>query len=262
MNMLVFSMSIIEEHRGSFIMDIYHNKENAQIMFTPSTKSLLFLDENLVSLLLRKNEYQLRKILHNKRKDTFYVGFQLTFSLRDEKDIAAFNDPSKIVVLDKRDGKHHSYVVDQGETCIHKIYTDGSFLEKKKAGGFVVLHKNLVGDYQIYTYPSDEKSSSLLELLAAMKGMEILKKEEKIRIITDSRYVRKGLTEWIVNWELNDWHTANGEKVKNIEYWKKFNMLTKNKYIEFEWVKGHSDHFENTVCDLYAKEVARGNIKL
>ncbi|QZY54423.1 ribonuclease H family protein [Crassaminicella profunda] len=256
MNMLVFSMSIIKEQQGSFIIDIFHKKNSTKIMFTPDTKSLVFLEENSISLLLRKNEYQLRKILHNKRKNTFYVGFHLTFALRDEKDMAAFNHPSKIIVLDKRYGNHHSYVVDKGEELIHKIYTDGSFLEKKNTGGFVVLHKNLKGDYQIYTYQSDEKSSSLLELLAAMKGIEILKNEEKIRIITDSRYVRKGLTEWIVNWELNDWYTANGEKVKNIEHWKKFNMLTRNKYIEFEWVKGHSDHFENTVCDLYAKEIA------
>lgn len=256
MNMLLFKMSITKEQDATFIIDVFHKNDVTKIMFTPSTKALIFLDDNPVSVLLKKNEYQLRKILHNKRKDTFYIGFKLIFSLRDEKDVAAFNDPSKIIVLDKRYGKYNSYVLDEGEKHIQKIYIDGSFLEKKNKGGFVVLHQNLEGDYQIYKYKSDEKSSSLIELLGAIKGLEILKDEEKIRIITDSRYVRKGLTEWIINWELNDWHTANGEKVKNIEYWKKFNMLTSNKYIEFQWVKGHSNHFENTICDLYAKEVA------
>lgn len=61
--------------------------------------------ENEVSYYLKQNEYQLRKILHNKRIDTFYVGFQVKIVLRDEKDVAAFNDRSKIVVLDNRNGK-------------------------------------------------------------------------------------------------------------------------------------------------------------
>ncbi|WBW99763.1 RNase H family protein [Oceanirhabdus sp. W0125-5] len=53
---------------------------------------------------------------------------------------------------------------------------------------------------------------------------------------------------------MNGWLTANGEKVKDIDNWVKFDKLTEGKYIEFQWVKGHSDHFENTLCDLYAKD--------
>ena len=52
--------------------------------------------------------------------------------------------------------------------------------------------------------------------MAAMKGLELLKEVEKIRIVTDSQYVRKGVTEWIMCWKINGWQTANGEKVKLI----------------------------------------------
>jgi len=90
-----------------------------------------------------------------------------------------------------------------------------------------------------------------------IEGLKKTQHIENLRIISDSRYVIKGLTEWVFNWKLNDWHTAQGEKVKNIEYWQEFDKLTENKYIEFEWVKGHSSQYENSICDFYAKMLAK-----
>ncbi|EOD01544.1 ribonuclease H family protein [Caldisalinibacter kiritimatiensis] len=256
MKMMLFEMEIIEENCGTYKIKIKDDKLRTEILFSPDDKKLIFLRNDELTEILKQNEYQLRKILHNKRRDTYYEGFTVKFALRSKKDVAAFNDRSKIVILDKRKGKYDSYVVNQGEKNIYKIYTDGSFLERKGKGAYVAIIKDLNGEYSFYSGKTNEKSSSLIELLAAIKGLEVLKNIEKIRIVTDSQYVRKGLTEWIVNWKLNDWHTANGEKVKHIEYWKKFDRLTDNKYIEFEWVKAHSNHFENTLCDLYAKEIA------
>ena len=60
---------------------------------------------------------------------------------------------------------------------------------------------------------------------------------------------------------LNNWFTANGLKAKNVEYWKELDLLLNNRYIEFQWVKGHRDHIENKLCDYYARLVAeRGNL--
>lgn len=257
MKMLVFHMKIIDKIGEYFVINISYKEENTNILFCPKTKELIFNNEDYVSSLLRNNEYQLRKILHNKRKNTYYIGFNLVFSLRDEKDVKAFNDRSNIVVLDKRKNNENSYVIENGKKSIHEIYIDGSFSEKMNKGGYAILHKDFNNNYKLYTDKSDIKSSSLLELQAAIKGIEILNYINEIRIITDSQYVRKGLTEWIINWKLNNWYTANGEKVKNIEYWKRFDCITQNKYIEFQWIKAHTGHFENTLCDLYAKDMAR-----
>lgn len=256
MKMLILEMYITEKINGFYHIEIIYNGITAKILFDPEAKALEIIKENEVSELLIKNEYQLRKILHNKRKDTYYIGFRLTFVLREGKDVAAYNDRSKIVVLDQRNGKYDNYVTDLMDKPIHKLYTDASFTDKNNRGGFAILHEDLKGSYRLYTETSEEKSSNLLELLAAIKGLELLSDMDEIHLITDSQYVRKGLTEWILNWELNDWLTANGEKVKNIEHWKRFNDLTKGKYIEFEWVKAHSNHFENTIVDLYARQVA------
>ncbi|MCD6091038.1 MAG: ribonuclease HI [Bacteroidales bacterium] len=227
--------------------------EESYLGYLPLTKSLVFLENDSFSGYLKTHEHQLRKMLHNKRLDTFYIGFEMHFILWENKDMKQFSDRSKIIVLDCRTLQRKIYTFKKEEKEITKVYTDGSFLEKKGKGGYVVLIKKPTRNYQLHTYDSSKKSSSLIELEAAIKSLEILKDIEKIRIVSDSQYVRKGLTEWVPIWELNDWHTVNGEKVKNIGYWKYFNSLSKGKYIEFEWVKAHDNHFENTLCDLYAK---------
>lgn len=255
MKMILFVMEIISEIDNNYKIKIDNEAEHSHVQFNPSTKELIFLDNNSLTNYLKTNEYQLRKMLHNKRPNTYFVGFKLKFAFRDKKDVAAFNDRSKIVVLDKRNEISDSYVVDNGIEKIYKIYTDASFLEKKNIGAYALIIEDLNGNYKIYSEKAYESGSSQTELYAAMKGLEILKDIEKIRIVTDSQYVRKGLTEWILYWKLNGWKTVNGETVKNIENWLKFDKLTQGKYIEFQWVKGHSNHFENTLCDMYAKDM-------
>ncbi|WP_428866280.1 ribonuclease H family protein [Clostridium sediminicola] len=252
--MHILRMEIVDVKEKDYIINISKGEELSKISFNPYEKKLQFISENSLSLYLLKNEYQLRKMLHNKRIDTYFLGFNLVFVLRNNKDIAGFNDRNKIIVLDKRNNSENSYVIDKGEKIIHEIYIDGSYSDKKRKGAFTVIIKNTIGDYKSYVEESLETGSSQTELRAAIKGVELLRNTEKIRIITDSQYVRKGLTEWIMCWKLNGWKTANGEKVKNIDNWKRFDELTNGKYIEFQWVKAHSNHFENTLCDLYAKK--------
>ncbi|WMJ81893.1 ribonuclease H [Clostridium sp. MB40-C1] len=261
MKMLIFSMEIIEEINENYKIKIEGQQGHAHVLFSPKTKKLEFGENNEMSKYLKENEYQFRKILHNKRHDTFYKGFKLTFAFRDKKDVAAFNDRSKIVVLDKRHNKVDSYVLDEGEKDIYKIFTDGTFLEKKNSGAYAIIIEDIHHNYSVHTEKTDIKGSSQIELCAAIKGIELIKDVDKICIITDSQYVRKGLTEWVMCWKLNGWKTANGENVKNIENWIKFDKLTEGKYIEFHWVKGHSNHFENTLCDIYARESANLPLK-
>ena len=231
--------------------------DSTTISFNHTSKELIFLKENPLTEFLKAHEFQFRKLLHVKRSESFYKGFELKFSIRDGKDVAAFNDLNQIIVLDKRNGKNKSYVIKNSTSKIHELYIDGSFLSERKKGGFAVIIKYPDASYNLKTFNSKEMSSCLIELEAAIKGLELLEDVQKIRLITDSQYVRKGLTEWIAHWKLNNWHTANGEKVKNIKHWKKFDVITNNKYIEFKYVKAHTQQFENTMADLYAKDMAR-----
>lgn len=248
-------MHIYDQTNEAYKIYIYSSELKAEVSFIPEKKILTYESNNLLTDILKENEYQLRKIFHNKRTDTFYIGFKLKFIFKDNNEVIKFNDFSKIVVYDKRSSSPKIYTIDYYENDFISLYTDGSYSVKKKLCSYVALFKKTNALFDIKFGIKEIKNSSLIELIAVIEGLKDLTDHEKIRIITDSRYVIKGLTEWIYNWKLNDWYTAQGEKVKNIVFWKKYYKLTQGKYIEFEWVKAHSFHFENTICDTYAKEL-------
>ena len=163
-------MDIIEKNEEIYSIKIHKGGMSSIIKFSPDSKNLEFLDQNYITEILKQNEYQLRKILHNKRKDTFFPGFQLKFAITDKKEVSAFNEKSKIIVLDKRSGNIKIYATAKGEENIYKIYTDGCFLEKQGKGGYAALTQNLKGQYNLYTGKTSKKSSNLTELLAPIKG--------------------------------------------------------------------------------------------
>ncbi len=248
-------MEIVNSENGFYDILISDDTLQTLIKFNPSEKFLIINSDDKLGNILSENEYQLRKILHNKRKETYYAGFKLKFILNKNIDAIAFNDLTKLIVYDNEKNDVKAYVKDKYEANFTVLYTDGSYSEKKKICSYVALIKNSRNKYDITFGIKKISNSSLIEMIAVIEGLKKLKNEKKIRIVTDSRYVIKGLTEWIYNWKLNNWHTAQGKKVKNIEYWKKYQKLTEKKYLEFEWVKAHNSHYENTICDRYATEL-------
>jgi ribonuclease HI len=254
--MKILNLKIIEQIHHYFTILISDVHQQTKISFSPVTKLLIYLNENTMTDLLKENEYQLRKLLHNKRTESYFVGFEVNFSFNNNLNAIDFNDKTKLVVLDRTGSLTKIYTTEKGIEPIDKIFTDGSFLENKKRGAFVALLQNTDKKFNLIYGKSDFKSSSLLELQAAIAGLKKLSEISKIRIITDSRYVIKGPTEWVNHWRLNNWYTIQGTKVKNIDYWVEFEKLIDGKYIEFQWIKSHSLHFENTLCDKYAKEAA------
>ena len=256
----VYYMEIIDLRDFFYQIKINCGNDSCMIAFNPELKELQFLDNKELTKHLISNIYQLRKILNNKRPDTFYLGFKLKFIFKNNSDAISFNDLSQIIVLDRRNGHYEVTSIKKEEKNIFQIFTDGCYLGNIKKGAYVALFKNLNGKLNLLYGKTEANSSSLIELMAVIEGLKHAQDIECLRIISDSRYVIKGLTEWVFNWKLNDWHTAQGEKVKNIVYWQEFDKLTENKYIEFEWVKGHSSQYENSICDYYAKMAAKGSV--
>lgn len=241
------SMEILDEYDGTYKIEICES-ERSLIRFNPLTKELFFDSKNGLTSFLKKNEYQFRKLLHNKRRNTFAPGFRLNFSIIDGKDIAAYNDRRNVVVWDR--GK--IYVIGRNKRrSLVEIFTDGSYSERKSAGAYAFLVKDLDGAYLEKSFMTQSKSSSLIELEAVIAALTYYKYD--VRIVTDSQYVRKGITEWILHWKLNDWTTANGTKAKNIDKWMQLESLCYGRYVEFEWVKAHNQHFENEYCDMKSK---------
>lgn len=253
-------MEIIDEYEGTYYIRI---NEAAEVLlwFNPETKTLAYDSENDLTSFLKVNEYQFRKLLHNKKRHTFHTGFRLNFSIIDGKDIAAYNDKNNLVVSDHGE----VYVIsEEKKRKLVEIYTDGSFNEKRALGAYTFLVKKLDGAYIEEGFVTKSNSSSLIELEAVIAALAYYPSD--VRIVTDSQYVRKGITEWIIHWKLNDWMTANGTKAKNIDKWMRLENLCRHRYVEFEWVKAHSKHFENEYCDLKSKAflsaVCNGEISL
>ena len=135
------------------------------------------------------------------------------------------------------------------------IYTDGSCVGNPGPGGWAAIILN--GNNQdIISGKKKNTTNNQMELMAAIKALVFFKKKQKIRIFTDSNYVKEGITNWIKIWEKNNWKTANKKKVKNVELWIKLNTLSNFHDIEWQWVKGHSGDPMNNMVDKLAKKAA------
>ncbi|KRO77018.1 MAG: ribonuclease H, partial [Methylophilales bacterium BACL14 MAG-120910-bin43] len=94
-------------------------------------------------------------------------------------------------------------------------------------------------------------TNNRMELMAVIMALESIEKEQKITIFTDSTYVQKGISEWIVNWKRNGWKSSNKQPVKNQDLWMRLDG-SNSSLITWEWVKGHSGHIENDRADYLA----------
>jgi ribonuclease HI len=136
-----------------------------------------------------------------------------------------------------------------------KIYTDGSCIGNPGPGGWAAIMLN-GNKRNIISGRKKNTTNNQMELMAAIKALVFFSKKQKIRIYTDSNYVKEGITNWIKIWEKNNWKTANKKKVKNVELWIKLNTLSNFHDIEWKWVKAHSGDSLNDMVDKLARKAA------
>ena len=133
------------------------------------------------------------------------------------------------------------------------IFTDGACRGNPGPGGWGTLMR--YGDKEKTLKGGErETTNNRMELMAAISGLEELKRPCKVNLTTDSKYVMQGITEWIVNWKKRGWKTASRQPVKNVDLWQRLDAATQGHKIEWHWVKGHSGHPENERADELANE--------
>ena len=139
-----------------------------------------------------------------------------------------------------------------------KIYTDGSCLGNPGSGGWAAII--LINGKKITIKGSKKNTTNnQMELLAPIKALKKIPFGEKIEIFTDSKYLKLGITEWILKWKNNGWKTSNKSKVKNLELWKELHKLVENYQIKWSWVKAHSGNKINEEVDIIARNAANLN---
>ncbi|MDA9005078.1 ribonuclease HI [Amylibacter sp.] len=136
-------------------------------------------------------------------------------------------------------------------------YTDGACSGNPGPGGWGVLLLAKQDDNIIKTRSlsggAAETTNNQMELTAAIMALEALDKPSKITIVTDSSYVKDGITKWIFGWKKNGWKTSAKKAVKNEELWKRLEKATKQHDVNWEWIKGHAGHIENEQADELAR---------
>jgi ribonuclease HI len=132
-----------------------------------------------------------------------------------------------------------------------EIYTDGACRGNPGPGGWgVSLRYN--GTRKDMHGGELQTTNNRMELMAAITGLEALKRPCKVKLYTDSKYVLDGITSWMDAWKKRGWKTANKKPVKNIELWQRLDAATDNHDINWIWVKGHSGDEGNERADELA----------
>ncbi|MBC39507.1 MAG: ribonuclease HI [Oceanicaulis sp.] len=133
------------------------------------------------------------------------------------------------------------------------IHTDGACSDNPGPGGWgAILHWK--GHEKELSGAEAETTNNRMELTAAIAALEALKRRSKVRLVTDSTYVRDGVTKWIHGWKRNGWKTAAKKPVKNDDLWKRLDAIASKHDVTWEWVKGHAGHPENQRADQLARD--------
>ena len=140
-------------------------------------------------------------------------------------------------------------------------YTDGACSGNPGPGGWGALLQAKEGDTVVkeraLSGGEADTTNNRMELLAAIAALEALERPSTITIVTDSAYVKNGVTGWIHGWKRNGWKTSTNKPVKNIELWQRLDTAQARHRVTWEWVKGHAGHPENERAD----ELARADMK-
>lgn len=135
------------------------------------------------------------------------------------------------------------------------IWTDGACRGNPGPGGWgAVLRYN--GVEKELSGGESHTTNNRMELLAAIRALEALKRPCRVCLTTDSEYVRRGITEWMRKWRHNGWKTSQKKPVKNSDLWEQLDKLNEKHVVDWRWVKGHSGQPENERADRLATAAA------
>ena len=139
------------------------------------------------------------------------------------------------------------------------IITDGSCLGNPGRGGWACILRHNEHTSELYG-SAPHTTNNRMELTAAIEGLRALKEPCEVEVITDSEYLKNGMTKWIANWKRRGWKTAEGKPVVNRDLWEALDDEVKRHKITWKWTRGHAAHADNNRADELANTAARGQL--
>ena len=138
------------------------------------------------------------------------------------------------------------------------IYTDGACSGNPGPGGWGALLIAKEGDTLLKSRElcggDADTTNNRMELTAAIEGLNALERPSPVTVVTDSAYVKDGISKWMHGWKRNGWKTAAKKPVKNEDLWKALDAAQARHQVTWEWVKGHAGHAENELADGLANK--------
>ncbi len=137
-----------------------------------------------------------------------------------------------------------------------KLITDGACIGNPGPGGWACILR--YGNHRRELYGSEPATTNnRMELTAAIKGLEALREPCQVEVVTDSEYLKNGITKWIHGWKRNGWKTGAKKPVVNQDLWSELDRAAAKHTTVWTWTKGHASHEDNNRCDELATRAAR-----
>ncbi|MDA8092525.1 MAG: ribonuclease HI [Betaproteobacteria bacterium] len=131
------------------------------------------------------------------------------------------------------------------------IFTDGACKGNPGVGGWGALLRFQDTEKELYG-GEPATTNNRMELTAVIRALEALKRPCRVRLHTDSQYVQKGISEWILSWKRRGWRTADNKPVKNLDLWQRLDAAVQPHEVQWIWVRGHAGHDGNERADSLA----------
>lgn len=131
------------------------------------------------------------------------------------------------------------------------IYTDGACRGNPGPGAWAAILAYRGRERELSGF-EDHTTNNRMELMAVIQGLEALTRPCDVRIVTDSQYVMKGVTEWMDGWKRRNWRTAEGKPVRNRELWGRLDDALARHRVQWQWVRGHTGRAGNERADALA----------
>jgi len=141
-----------------------------------------------------------------------------------------------------------------------QVITDGSCLGNPGKGGWAAILR--YGEHEKEMWGSEpHTTNNRMEITAAIEALRALRETCEVEIVTDSEYLKNGITTWIHGWKRKGWMTAAKKPVVNQDLWKALDEQVNRHHTTWSWTKGHASHADNNRCDELAQRAAREQLK-
>jgi ribonuclease HI len=137
-----------------------------------------------------------------------------------------------------------------------QVITDGACLGNPGRGGWAAILRHESHTKEIYGC-EPHTTNNRMELTAAIEGLRMLKEKCEVEVVTDSEYVKNGITTWIDGWKKRNWMTAAKKPVVNRDLWEELDCQAARHHAKWSWTKGHASHEDNNRADELASLAAR-----